>query len=59
MRFIYVFLFHIYLNVFCECFRKHGDLLSFHDKKGGVNMEDDGMSRHIGFCHQIAKGRVC
>jgi hypothetical protein len=34
MSFIYVFLFYTCLNTFCECFKKHGNLLSFCDKKG-------------------------
>jgi hypothetical protein len=32
--FIYVFLFHICLDIFCKCFRKHKNLLSFCDKNG-------------------------
>jgi hypothetical protein len=37
------------LNVFCECFRNHRNLLSFCDKKGE-------MYRHIGFVTELLKG---
>jgi hypothetical protein len=62
MNFIYFFLFHICLDVFVECFKKHETFCQFVTKRGSLLREmslSSQLRTLLDFVPKIAKGGVC